>query len=338
MLGRKILVCLLFLVSCAQIVPAQWLKRTSTSLAWFHSVYFVNQNKGWIVGSQGAYLTTNDGGITWKAEKKCSENVIRDVYFADENHGWLLCERDVFSSGGLAPSYILETFDSGVTWTPVALDGEGRERLVRLFFTKEGIGWTVGESGTVYAMQNDKKTWKKSALPVRYLMLGGSFQDERHGLIVGGNGTSLFTEDGGTTWKPSIFTNKSLDKLHSVFFINNQNGWSVGVGGKIYITLNGGKLWREQNSTITEDLFDICFINTAEGWAVGDNGTILRTITGGNVWSQEQTNARHKLERIFFIGRKGWAVGFGGTILMHDSTVREKNKAVPPPILQKRNN
>ena len=323
---------------CYQNVQADWAKINAGTLSWLHSVYFVDQNKGWIVGSQGTFLKTIDSGKNWKAEKKFTEDNIRDVYFADENHGWILCERDIYSSGSLSPSYILETFDGGASWKNVRFDGEGRERLVRIFFTKEGIGWAVGEAGTVFAMQNDKRTWKRTSVPAQTLMLDGIFTDPSHGLLVGGNGTSLFTEDGGTSWKSSAFTAKPTAKLNSVFFINQKVGWSVGAQGKIYTTINGGKLWREQNSTVKEDLFDVVFLNTAEGWAIGDNGKTLHTTTAGNVWYEVPINSKHKLERILFVGKKGWAVGFGGTIMVYDSTNMEKSVPSPPPILQKRNN
>ncbi len=338
-LSNKItLLFLLMLVFCFQSVKAGWTKVNAGTLSWLHSIYFVDENKGWIAGSQGTFLKTIDGGKTWKADKKFTEDNLRDVHFADENHGWILCERDIYSSGSLSPSYIMETFDGGISWKNVTLDGEGKERLVRIFFTKENLGWAVGEAGTVFAMQSDKKTWKKASVPVPYLMLDGSFSDQTHGLLVGGNGTALFTEDGGMSWNLSNFTNKTASKLNSVFFINQGTGWAVGAQGKVYMTINSGKFWREQNSTVKADLFDVFFLNTAEGWAIGDNGTMLYTTTAGNIWNQVPSIDKHKLERVFFIGKKGWVVGFGGTIMIYDAAKTEKINPLPPPILQKRNN
>ena len=339
-LSNKIpLLILLTIFLCFQNVQAgDWTKLNSGTLSWLHSVYFVDQNSGWIVGSQGTFLKTIDGGKNWRAETKFTKDNIRDVYFADENHGWILCERDIYSSGTLSPSYIWETFDGGTNWKTVRFEGEGKERLVRIFFTKEGIGWAVGEAGTVFAMQNDKSIWKRTSVPAQTLMLNGIFTDQTHGLLVGGNGTSLFTEDGGTSWKLSAFTSKPTAKLNSVFFINQKIGWSVGAQGKIYSTINGGKLWREQISTVKEDLFDVVFLNTAEGWAIGDNGKTLHTTTAGNVWNEVPNNSKHKLERILFVGKKGWAVGFGGTIMVYDGANKEKLTQSAPPILQKRNN
>ena len=323
---------------CFQSTRADWTKINAGTLSWLYSVYFVDENKGWIVGSQGTFLKTIDGGKSWNAGKKFTEDTIRDVYFADENHGWILCERDIFSSGSLPSSYIWETFDGGAKWKSVTFDGEGKERLVKIFFTKDGFGRAIGEAGTVFSMQDDKKIWKRGRLPVQYLMLGASFFDQNHGLLVGGNGTSIFTDDGGVNWKQSTFTNKSTTKLNSVFFINERVGWSVGSLGKIYTTNNGGKLWREQNSTVNSDLLDVYFLNTAEGWAIGDKGTTLHTTTGGNIWVDVSNVSKHRLERIFFTGKKGWAVGFGGTVMAYDPVTKEKTNTAPPPVIQRRSN
>ena len=334
--SKKALIFVVLLI-CFVNVKADWKKVNSGTFAWLHSIYFLNQNKGWIVGSKGTFLETTDGGSTWKMKPSFIQDTIRDIYFADENHGWVLAEKDVFSSGDASPSYILETFDGGTDWQRVRLEGDGNERLVKIFFSQDGFGYAVGEAGTFYAMQTDKTAWKKSNLPVRYLLLDGSFFNQNKGLVVGGGGTALFTEDGGNTWNTANFTIRSTGKLNSVFFINQQVGWAVGAAGKIFTTINGGKFWREQNSKVTQDLFDVFFINTAEGWAIGDSGLILQTTTAGNIWNPVPTIARHKLERMFFVGKKGFAVGFGGTILKYDSSTPEQNKTKPTPVLQKRN-
>jgi photosystem II stability/assembly factor-like uncharacterized protein len=327
---------LLLCFVCLQTANAGWTKQVSGTFAWLHSVYFTNQNKGWIAGSRGTLLITDDGGKTWKQNQSFTQDNIRDVYFSDEKNGWLLCERDIYGGEGFSPSYLLKTSDGGANWEKAKIVGEGRERFARLFFSKNGNGFAVGESGAILGMQDDKKSWKKNSLPVPFLMLDGAFTDDLHGSLVGGSGTILFTEDGGLTWHPAAVGGTGKTKLNSVFFINQKIGWAVGAQGKVYATINGGKFWREQNSTVTKNLSDIFFINTAEGFAVGDDGTILHTTTAGNIWKEEETGVTHKLERIFFTGQKGFAVGFGGTILTYDAA-QTNNKLRVQPQLQKRN-
>lgn len=332
--ARKIFAIILLLL-CFQTAEAGWTKQNSGTFAWLHSIYFLNENKGWIVGSQGTFLSTDDNGNSWKQSRRFTEDRIRDVYFADERNGWVLCERNIFNLGAASPSYLMKTSNGGESWEKVEF-GEGRDRVARMFFTKSGYGYAVGESGVFFSMQDDKKTWKKTPIPSRYLLLDGNFTDDLHGAIVGGGRTILFTEDAGLTWNKAIVSGKSESKLNSIFFVNPRTGWAVGSNGKIYATANAGKFWREQTSNINKDLTDVYFTSASEGWAVGDAGAILYTRTAGSVWNAVESNARHKLEKVFFVGKKGFAVGFGGTILVYDATATQSTIKSKPQ-LQKRN-
>ena len=335
--ARKIVILFLCLF-CFQSINAEWKKVSIGNFAWLHSVYFVDPQKGWIVGSRGTFLETDNGGETWRVRNDVTKDTIRDVYFTDESHGWILAEKDAFGSFGFSPSYILETNDGGHSWKRVRLENEGKEKLVKIFFSQDGFGHAVGETGTYYVMQEDRTTWKRVSFPARFLLLNGSFFSQNNGLIIGGGGTVFFTDDGGLSWNKASFADRLNTKLNSVFFINRNVGWTVGAGGKILMTLNGGKFWHFQKSNVTQDLFDIAFINTGTGWAIGDNGVILKTTTAGNIWEPVQTSVRHKLEKIFFIERKGWAVGFGGTVLRYDlSAAPERKPGLATPVLQKRN-
>lgn len=324
---------------CFQTAKADWVKQESNSLAWFHDVYFLNENRGWIAGSGGTLLTTIDGGKNWKKANDLTADAIREVYFTGEKNGWLLCERDIYSLGAAAPSYLLKTSDGGANWEHVEFgDGKGkRERIAKIFFNETGAGAAIGEGGAYFALQDDRKTWKKMSSPIRYLMLDGIFTDDAHGAIVGAGGTILFTEDAGFSWNKSSISGNSNARLNSVFFVNQKTGWTVGSEGKIYQTFNGGKVWRGQNSNTEKDLTDVFFLNTAEGWAVGDEGLILHTTTAGNIWTMFETPAKHRLEKIFFAGKKGWAVGFGGTILFYDEGAKKNSGFSKPPQLKTRN-
>lgn len=304
-----------------QTAHADWIKQESNTLSWLHDIYFVSENKGFIVGSGGTLLTTNDGGKTWTKENSFTTDTIRQIYFSDKNTGWLLCERNIFNLGANSPSYLLKTTDGGKHWEQINF-GDGRNRIAKIFFAKNGFGLAVGESGALFALQDDARTWKKNPPPIRYLMLDGVFTDDFRGAIVGGGGTILFTEDAGASWNQATIFGDSKAKLNSVFFINQKIGWTVGTSGKIYQTINGGKIWREQTSNISNNLTDIFFNNTAKGWAVGDDGTILHTTTAGNVWTLENSKVKHRLEKVFFVGKKGFAVGFGGTILVYDESAK----------------
>ena len=333
----KFFLALFLLVFCFQEADARWIKQESNTLAWLRDVFFLNEKKGWIAGSGGTLFATDDGGKTWIKQKNLTSDVFRQVYFADENNGWLLCERDVYNLGENAPSYLLKTSNAGQNWERVEFTGgSGRERIVRIFFSKNKSGFAVGGTGAFF-VERDEKIWKKSPFPVVNAMFDGVFSDESNAVIVGAGGSVFFSENAGATWNKAVLNGFQKAKLNSIFFINSKNGWTVGAGGKIYQTLNGGRLWHEQNSGTASDLTDVFFTTTAEGWTVGEEGTILHTKTAGNVWEKIETNLKHRLEKIIFTGKKGWAVGFGGTILFYDENEAKNENPANAPKLQRRN-
>ena len=313
--------CLLLLALPAATFPQSgaWARQTSGSLAWLHSVFFLDQNRGWAAGSKGALLATDDGGKTWKARKRPADDSLRDIYFADSLNGWIVCERNVYElkSNDDVRTYLMKTNDGGENWERVKISGvDVNARLVRAVFSPSGRGWAFGEFGAVYKSVSDGGEWVKLSAPTRNLLLGGTFIDDYRGWLVGAGGTILQTSDGGETWHVSRLANAPGVRFNSTSFIGNRLGWAVGSGGSIYRTTNGGRTWEAQRSGVSADLFDVKFLNELEGWAVGADGTAIHTADGGLNWVTQLTYTTHPLERVFFADRThGWAVGFGGTIL-----------------------
>lgn len=292
---------------------ADWKKHDSGTLAWLHSIYFVDSDNGWIVGSNGTLLSTADGGKTWIRRKTKTVDAFRDVYFSDAENGWILCDRGTYDKE--SPSYLITTTNGGKDWRTTNF-AEGRERMIRFFVAWDKTVFSIGEGGVILQMQGDGKPWKRSWLPVRYLILDGHFINASTGFLVGGGGTMLVTTDGGSNWsEPKFAESRKRTKLNSLYFADQKTGWAVGNQGRIYSTNDGGNLWREQMTDVSSDLFDIAFADSMVGFAVGDNGIVLRTNTGGAKWTVEQTGTRHKLERVLIHRTRGFAIGYGGTIL-----------------------
>ena len=303
---------------------ASWTKQRTGSLAWLHAVHFVDQNRGWAVGSRGTLLSTLDGGTTWQHKPQPTEDAIRDIYFTNERDGWLLCERNIYDlrSNDEQRAYLMKTTDGGAHWQRLNLRGANVDaRLMRAMFNDRGHGWAFGEGGAIYRTQDSGANWLRLKVPTRYLLLGGSFVNDDSGWLVGAGATILQTSDGGETWHQGNLPAATNVRFNAVSFVDARSGWAVGSGGAIYRSLNGGRSWQLQNSGVTADLLDVKFFDVLEGWAAGDEGTLLHTRDGGAHWMSERGGTDHALERLYFVDRShGWAVGFGGTIIAYDGT------------------
>ena len=320
--------CLLVVTAFTSNASAQngaWKRQVSGSLAWLHSVFFLDQNRGWAAGSKGALLATEDGGKTWKAKPRPSEDILRDIYFSDELNGWVVCERNVYELKTKEDprTYLMNTTDGGEHWNRVNIAGADVDsRVVRAVFSPSGRGWAFGEHGAIFASDDSGANWNRLRAPTRHLLLGGTFIDDYRGWVVGAGATIMQTSDGGETWHLSDLPDARGVRFTATSFVNNRLGWAVGSAGNIYRTINGGRTWRAQKSTVSVDLFDVKFLDAVEGWAVGAEGTLIYTQDGGLHWTVEQSGTTHPLERVFFANRThGWAVGFGGTILAYERAV-----------------
>lgn len=314
------LLLLLFLLPGA--VHAQaWAKQRTSSLSWLHSLFFLDSQRGWAVGSKGTLLATTDGGKTWQSKPSSTDDVIRDLFFIDDQNGWMVVEVNIYQLKNKTDprTYLMKTNDGGERWTRVNIKGVDVDaRLVRALFSNSGRGWVFGEAGTIYSTRDSGESWTKVQSPTRHLLLGGAFLDDDRGWIVGAGGTIIQTADGGDSWSKASTPqpNGYPIRFNATSFVNNRLGWAVGSGGTVCRTINGGRNWQVQTSGVTSDLFDVKFLDAVEGWAVGSEGTIIYTNDGGLNWTTQSSSTEHPLERLFFVDRThGWAVGFGGTIV-----------------------
>ncbi len=109
---------------------------------------FIDERRGWAVGSGGAIFTTTNGGRTWHALASQTDADLFDVKFFDEREGW------VTGSNGT----VLRTRNGGATWEQLTTGVT--HQLERLFFTSDRTrGWAVGFGGTIlnYVDGQDKQ-------------------------------------------------------------------------------------------------------------------------------------------------------------------------------------
>ncbi len=95
-------------------------------------------DRGWIVGSGGSLLSSQDGGISWNHRTIHSENNLQKVTFVDSQSGWIIDDA----------GRILASTDGGQEWTIQTLPEPGL-RVRNLFLIDQDEGFAVGDGGLV---------------------------------------------------------------------------------------------------------------------------------------------------------------------------------------------
>ncbi|HVF88616.1 MAG TPA: YCF48-related protein [Blastocatellia bacterium] len=105
----------------------------------FRSVFFVDENNGWVATRDGRLAKTSNGGRTWTNIYKIKlEYKMRDVFFWDKDRGWAVGDNGA----------ILYTPDGGNTWVGSSTPVGGQ--LIDVAFVSEKTGWAVGLGGAAF--------------------------------------------------------------------------------------------------------------------------------------------------------------------------------------------
>ena len=326
---------------------AQWEIQNSGTNLNLTSVYFVDNNNGWAVGSEGIILHTDNGGDTWIVQISGIDFDLESVYFINPDTGWIAGgEKEGYPDQGI----ILRTVNGGIDW--IETYSIESFYLNDVYFSDPNNGWAVGEWHYMMWVQSNilhstdgGETWDEQVIIPWCVFNSIQFVDSLTGWTVGGyiNGSSGYpycqiynTIDGGNTWNEQINTVEK-GPLFDVCFTDSENGWAVGGNrgavlapfSTIFHTNDGGNNWDIQNSLTERVLTGVCFTDSLNGWAVGgytsfgwipDTCILLHTTNGGEAWNYKYSGLSNVLTSVYFYDQdNGWIVGDSGLIIHTDN-------------------
>jgi photosystem II stability/assembly factor-like uncharacterized protein len=314
---KKLYFSFFYLILTAQFVTAQWYLQQSGTTENLESVYFVDQNTGWVCGSNGTIIKTTNGGLNWIAQNSNTADYLKSIQFADQSDGWAYGDTSRIS-----------TNNGGTTWSASNISSNF---VGQQFFKFPGIGWVgwvVLQSDPIFIeVYRYYFGWLAPIhVPAGYCD-ALFFLDENNGWITSvGFGNVLRTTDGGSNWAYSDTV--ILGSPTCIRFTTPLIGWvsSNTLGNSdISKSTDGGVTWFSQiTGGLNEFINSISFPDSISGYAVGfqiytppiqDEGFIIKTASGGTYW-EEQYRDNGKLNSVFFVNEnRGWAVGDGGKIL-----------------------
>lgn len=264
-------------------------------------VNFVGDH-GWAVGHHGTIIHSRDGGKTWTLQQSNTEKTLFALSFVDNLHGWACGDESTW----------LSTKNGGETWdvhridvSQVGLSADTSLAIPDLIyydveFIDQNEGWLVGEYGNIRHTADGGQTW-----------------DSQHESLL-----DELVQKGGNK---DVMTLGAFFKVH---FSDQQNGITVGAGGAVAVTDDGGKKWRwvsrEGSKADIPGLHMYTVAapsNDGKLVMVGTNGVILTSENGGIDWQPAQTPGgvfTWVNGLAFAEGGKGVLVGGKGVILRTD--------------------
>jgi len=175
------------------------------------AVHFVNDQTGWLAGTNGSLWRTSDGGATWEPVPldlpQQGRPTFWDVCFADEQHGWVAGDQGT----------IFVTRDGGQTWTRQDTGVADAKSKPKLETVKRAGGKTdvfdAGDSTpgltlSAFRFTDASKGW-----------LAGYYPNHGRSLI-------LHTQDGGAHWR--VEADIAGEEIRALHIEGNNAIWAVG--------------------------------------------------------------------------------------------------------------
>lgn len=268
----------------------------------YYTVQFIDQNTGFVAGGGGRIYKTNDGGQTWGRIIQTKSDYLNSVFFTSNNNGYAVGDS------------ILQTIDGGETWTVYNQITPNYE-FYTANFPDNNNGY-IGGSGEILKTMDGGNNWNIIHSGFAYDIYDIEFLNSDTGWCVGSYKIILKTTDGGQNWITQSNTSDWADQIFSIFMMNENLGWAVGLSqaqeDTVFVlkTANGGNSWNITYINQTGLLFNSVFFTSDQtGWIVGDG--LWKTTDGGYTWIRIDYYPNEIYgEEIFFSDQmNGWIVG-----------------------------
>jgi len=220
----------------------------------FSCVFFINILTGWICRSASSsrpnILKTTNGGISFDSSYLFA--TINDIYFKDAQTG-IVCG---------SPVDMFKTTNGGVNWLNVFVpNGGSLPEFKKISFVNNQYGWIVGGGSEkrVFRTTNFGSSWDSIGRVWGADVVECSFFSDTNTGWVGCSftGAKLWkSTNGGYNWyAQNNYPTGAF--IGCITFLDNNTGWTVGGGGYIVKTTNGGLTFITEKEKIITNNFEL---------------------------------------------------------------------------------
>jgi len=322
-----ILIYLILLISENLTAQSGWVQQNGNISKNLSDVFFVNDQKGWIVTDSSMILSTSNGGLTWSQQTLPYYSPLNTVFFINENTGWVAGGYYYIAHFGV----IYKTTNGGNNWFLLTYSGE----IQNICFVNENTGFIAlngsgdfTSGGHISKTINGGLSWTGEPSNTEFKSI--SFRNNDTGFAIGvywndtGYDTSYVyrTTNSGNNWEKKykensypIYSNALKDVC-----VKGNKVWASGYSSSMLFSSDNGETWGSQILPVPCQTNSIYFVDQFTGWAVGsgfsDSTNINKTTNGGVNWINQRNNFPSWLNSVMFINYyTGWAVGRYGVIL-----------------------
>jgi photosystem II stability/assembly factor-like uncharacterized protein len=312
-------------------ILSQWEIINEGFKGWINTIDFVNENVGWIAGSNGTLLKTSDGGENWVDILSSNENWnLSQVDFINESVGWAVGSK-YDSTGSYA--IIIKSLDGGYNWL---LQKQIQQDVWSnaIYVIDENHAYTSVDN-KIYKTTDGGTNWIDVSpnLPERHYF-SMWFPNPGMGLVVGKyyNGTRnigviLRTNNGGSSWNQTIVN--EFSSIYDLQFLDNSTGYFRANNDTVTFLFKTNDLcvsWQlKAQSRYGINSYQYTDSNTVYAvLADSINYNIMKSIDGGINWQTIPSFSIHNcgIDKIYFDKtNNGLIIGStdGGSVLLRSN-------------------
>ncbi|MFA7360338.1 MAG: YCF48-related protein [Candidatus Kapaibacterium sp.] len=283
-----------------------------------NSIYFIDNNTGFISGNNGRILKTTNSGINWLYSNLDLSLSVNQLSFINNSTGFLLTNNQIYKTTNIG--------DYWQSKLSVSINN-----LTSFSFLSNSLGYLSSSAGLIFRTINGGDNWiqiSNSSTPFSKIC----FSDSLTGFSINSN-TVYRSSDGGIIWNSRNFSSGDTTvNFKDISFINDNTGFALALKSRqiypnpnswsraeIYRTTDKGLNWISLTYINYESPKNIEFSNNVNGLLTTSN-RIYRTNNGGGSWQSVFSDINKTFTSLYLIKNTNMCYAGGNSGLFMSST------------------